>query len=152
MKSIEEQITRLLEEKINSIGYELYDVEYGKRGKEYYLTVYIDNQNGISLDDCEKVTNEINGLLDNADLIKEQYFLEVSSPGLERILKTDKHLQNNIGKNVEISLYIKVENCKKYEGILKDFSYNENVLEIENKEKRFERKNIAQIKTIYDWK
>lgn len=151
MKSIEEQITELLEAKINSIGYELYDVEYNKKGKEYYLTIFIDNEEEISLNDCEKVTNEINDLLDEADLIKEQYFLEVSSPGLERILKKDKHLQDSIGENVEISLYTKVDNSKQYEGVLKGFSDNEIILETESDEKTFERKNVAQIKTIYNW-
>ena len=151
MKTIEEQITKLVEGKINNIGYELYDVEFTKKGKEYYLTIYIDNQDGISINDCEKVTNEINDLLDKADYIKEQYYLEVSSPGLERILKKDKHLQNNIGENVEISLYTKVCNCKQFQGILKNFSNSEITLEIDNEEKTFERKNIAQIKTIYNW-
>lgn len=151
MKSIEQQITELIEAKINNIGYELYDVEYSKKGKEYYLTIYIDSENGISLDDCEKVTNEINDTLDEADYIKEQYFLEVSSPGLERILKKDKHLQNSIGEKVEMSLYTKVENNKQYEGILKNFTDKEVTLEINEQDKTFERTNIAQIKTVYNW-
>lgn len=151
MKSIEQQITELIEAKINNIGYELYDVEYSKKGKEYYLTIYIDSENGISLDDCEKVTNEINDTLDEADYIKEQYFLEVSSPGLERILKKDKHLQNSIGEKVEMSLYTKVDNNKQYEGILKNFTDKEVTLEINEQDKTFERTNIAQIKTVYNW-
>ena len=151
MKGIEEQITELVEKRINSIGYELYDVEYSKRGKEHYLTIYIDNQNGISLNDCENVTNEINDLLDEADLIKDQYYLEVSSPGLERILKKDKHLKSNIGKNVELSLYTKIDNCKQYIGILKEFSNTEIVIEIDKKNKIFDRKNVSQIKTLYNF-
>lgn len=151
MKSIEQQISELIEDKIVNIGYELYDVEYIKKGKDYYLTIYIDNESGISIDDCEKVTNEINDILDKADYIKEQYFLEVSSPGLERILKKDKHLENSIGKNVEISLYTKIDNKKQFEGILKSFSDNEITLKINDKDKTFQRQNIAQIKIVYNW-
>jgi len=151
LKSIEDKVVQLLEENICNLGYELYDVEYAKRGKDYYLTIFIDSVEGISLNDCEIVNNEINDLLDKEDLIKEQYYLEVSSPGLERILKKDKHLRGNIGKMVEINLYTKVDNVKKYEGILTNFTENEITIQIDECEKTFQRTNIAQIKTIYDW-
>ena len=80
MASIEEKVEKLLKAKIESIGYDLYDVEYSKEGKNYFLRIFIDKPEGIDLQDCEKVNNEINDLLDEADYIKEQYFLEVSSP------------------------------------------------------------------------
>lgn len=79
LQNIESKIENLIQKKIENLGYELYDVEYIKEGKEYYLRIFIDSPNGISLDDCEAVSNEINELLDEADYIKEQYFLEVSS-------------------------------------------------------------------------
>lgn len=80
MASIEEKVTSLLQDKISELGYELYDVEYAKEGKNYFLRIFIDKENGIDLEDCEKVNNGIMDLLDEADYIKEQYFLEVSSP------------------------------------------------------------------------
>ena len=80
LASIEEKVTSLLQDKILELGYELYDVEYAKEGKNYFLRIFIDNENGIDLNDCEKVNNGIMELLDEADYIKEQYFLEVSSP------------------------------------------------------------------------
>lgn len=80
MASIEEKVEKLLKTKIESIGYDLYDVEYSKEGKNYFLRIFIDKPEGIDLQDCEKVNNEINDILDEADYIKEQYFLEVSSP------------------------------------------------------------------------
>ena len=151
MAKIEEKVESLLKEKIESLGYYLYDVEYLKEGAEYYLRIYIDKETGIDLNDCEKVSNEINDLLDKADFIKEQYFLEVSSPGIERNLKKDKHFEQNIGKRVDVKLFKKDENGKKeYEGILKTFKQEK----IFNKEKRIikiDRKNITKIKTIYDW-
>ena len=87
MAKIEEKVEQLVKDPIEKLGYSLYDVEYVKEGPEYYLRIYIDKESGIDLNDCEKVNDEINDLLDQADYIKDQYFLEVSSPGIERILK-----------------------------------------------------------------
>lgn len=79
LTNIENKVEELITKPIEKLGYELYDVEYVKEGKDYFLRIYIDSNTGISLDDCEKVNNEITDLLDTADYIKEQYFLEVSS-------------------------------------------------------------------------
>lgn len=74
MSSLEEKIEKLVEPKIVNLGYELYDVQYVKEGKDYFLRIFIDNSNGISLEDCEKVNNAITDLLDDANYIKQQYF------------------------------------------------------------------------------
>ena len=149
MASIEEKVESLVKEKIENIGYELYDVEYAKEGKNYFLRIYIDKPDGIDLKDCEKVNDEITDILDEANYIKEQYFLEISSPGIERTLRKDKHLEQNKGKEIVIKLFKKDEFGKKeYQGILKDFNENNIILEENIK---IERKNIAQIKTIYHW-
>lgn len=149
MANIEQKVENLIKEKIQKIGYELYDVEYAKEGKNYFLRIFIDSQNGIDLDDCEKVNNEISDVLDDANYIKEQYFLEVSSPGVERLLRKDKHLKQNIGKEVEVKLFKKdSQSNKQYIGILTDFN---NDIIIINDNIDIERKNIAQIKTIYKW-
>ncbi len=151
MTKIEEKVEQLVKEPIEKLGYNLYDVEYVKEGPNYYLRVYIDKANGIDLNDCEKVSDEINELLDRADYIKEQYFLEVSSPGIERKLRRDEHLQQNISQNVEIKLFKKDNNGKKeYIGKLKSFNKDEITIEAES-EITIERKNIAQIKTVYEW-
>ena len=148
MAKIEERVEELLKDKIENIGYSLYDVEYAKEGQNYYLRIFIDSPKGIDLNDCEKVSNEINELLDQADYIKEQYFLEVSSPGVERILRKDSHLAENIGKQVEAKLYKKDENGNKnYIGELKAFDNDTVTID----EFRFDRKNIAQLKTVFDW-
>lgn len=149
MANIEEKVESLIKEKIENIGYELYDVEYSKEGKNYYLRIFIDKPEGIDLTDCEKVNDEINDILDEANYIKEQYFLEVSSPGIERLLRKDKHLEQNIGTEINIKLFKKDENGnKEYQGILKKF--DESSIELEENI-IIERKNIAQIKTIYHW-
>lgn len=148
MANIEKKIEDLLTEKIEDMGYELYDVEYAKEGKNYFLRIFIDNDKGINIDDCEKVNDGISDLLDEADYIKEQYFLEVSSPGIERVLKKDKHLDKNIGEEVNIKLFKKAENGnKEYIGILKGYNNEKIILE----DIEIDRKNIAQIKTIYNW-
>ena len=96
MANIEEKVTTLIEPIIEKIGYNLYDVEYVKEGKNYFLRIFIDNETGIDLNDCEKVSNSTSDILDEANLIKEQYFLEVSSPGIERVLRKEKHLKQKI--------------------------------------------------------
>lgn len=151
MSKIEEKVENLIKEKIENLGYDLYDVEYAKEGPNYFLRIFIDKPEGIDLSDCEKVNNEIVDKLDEADYIKEQYFLEISSPGIERILKKDKHLEQNIGAEVQIKLFKKDENGQKeYQGMLKAF--NENTITIEQEQEiNIERKNIAQIKTVYNW-
>lgn len=149
MANIEEKVEKLVKEPIEKIGYKLYDVEYSKEGKDYFLRIFIDKDNGIDLNDCEKVNNAISDILDEANYIKEQYFLEVSSPGIERILRKDKHLEENIGEEINIRLFKKDENgLKEYQGILKKFD-NE-FIELQDSVK-IERKNISQIKKVYNW-
>ena len=156
MANIEEKVENLLRPIIEKLGYELYDVEYAKEGKNYFLRIFIDKENGIDLNDCEKVNDGITDILDEKDYIKEQYFLEVSSPGIERILRKERHLKQNIGKEINIKLFKKDENGKKeYIGNLKEF--NEQNIILEQKENdiesdiEIERKNISQIKTVYNW-
>ena len=151
MANIEEKVENLIKEKIENIGYELYDVLYLKEGKNYILRIVIDNENGISLEDCEKVNNEITDLLDEADYIKEQYFLEVSSPGIERLLRKDWQLKKNIDNKVQISLFKKDENgFKEYIGILKQVEDDYLKISQDNNEYLVQRKNISQVKTIYE--
>lgn len=152
MASIEERVETLLKGTIEKIGYDLYDVEYAKEGKNYFLRIFIDKPEGIDLTDCEKVNDAINDLLDEADYIKEQYFLEVSSPGIERILKKDKHLEQNIGKEVQVKLFQKDDKGKKeQQGILEEFTEQTITIQNEVDKIKIERKNVAQIKTIYHW-
>ena len=149
LAKIEEKVEALIKPKIEELGYNLYDVEYAKEGKNYFLRVFIDKPEGIDLNDCEKVNDAINDLLDEADYIKEQYFLEVSSPGIERILRKDEHLDQNKGNEVNIKLFKKDGNGKKeYQGILDSFNDKTVILQGDIE---IERKDIAQIKIVYNW-
>lgn len=122
-----------------------------KNGKDYFLRIYIDKDTGIDLTDCEKVSNEINDILDKENYIDKQYFLEVSSPGIERVLRKDRHLEENIGKEVEIKLFRPIENTKQLSGILIKFDKEKIYVKIEAEEKEIERKQIAQIRLKYNW-
>lgn len=150
--SVEKKTKELLEKIIVDLGYELYDIEYVKEGKEYHLCIYIDKPGeGISINDCEKVNDAITDLLDKADFIKEQYFLEVSSTGLEKNLRKDEHFQKQIGNKIEIKLFSKINNQNIYEGILKEFNNEYLIMEVENAEIKIDRNKISTAKTVYDW-
>ena len=151
MASIEERVEGLIKNKVENLGYNLYDVQYSKEGKDYFLRVFIDKQEGIDLTDCEKVSNEINPLLDEADYIKEMYFLEVSSPGIERILRKEKHFEEAQGKEIEIKLFKPIEKQKEYIGILQKWDENTIYLQIEENEIQIERKNISLMKLKFNW-
>lgn len=152
MASIEEKVENLIVKKINELGYDLYDVQYAKEGKDYFLRIFIDKEDGIDLNDCEKVNDGINDLLDEADYIKEQYFLEVSSPGIERVLRKDKHLKLALEQEIDINLFKPIEGKKELTGNLKNFD-NENIVIVssENEEINIDRKNIALMKLKYNW-
>ena len=153
MASIEERVENLIQTKVEELGYTLYDVQYAKEGQNYFLRVFIEKNDGtIDLNDCEKVNDGINDLLDTADYIKEQYFLEVSSTGVEKVLRKDKHLKDNIGNEVEIKLFKPINKQKEFIGILEDFSEDEITLKLENDENiNIDRKDISLIKTTFNW-
>lgn len=153
MASIEERVGNLIISKVQELGYELYDVQYSKEGKDYFLRIFIDKEDGIDLNDCEKVSGEINTLLDEADYIKEQYFLEVSSPGIERLIRKDKHLESAIGKEIEIKLFKPFEGKKEWIGNLEKFDNEKiDIIKTEDDEKiQIDRKNISSIRLKYNW-
>ena len=150
MAKIEEKVESLVKDKIEKIGYELYDVIYTKEGSNKILRIVIDSEKGISLDDCEKVNNEIKETIDEANPIEEQYFLEISSPGIERLLRKDWQLKKFKGTEVNIKLFKKDENGKKeYTGTLGDVTENTLDVEAEGKNITIDRKIISQVKTVY---
>ena len=151
MAKIEERIEELVTEPINKLGYRVYDVMYVKEGRDNYLRIFIDNDEGISLDDCEKVNNEITDMLDDANIIKEQYFLEISSPGLERHIRKDKHLEKHINKEIDVRLFKPIEKQKEITGELKKFDTQTLTLLVENQEIIIERANISSMKRTFKW-
>ncbi|MFR2534294.1 MAG: ribosome maturation factor RimP [Clostridia bacterium] len=153
MASIEEKVEKLISKTIENLGYGLYDVQYVKEGKDYFLRIFIDKAEGIDLQDCEKVNDAITDMLDETDYIKEAYFLEVSSPGIERVLRKEKHFQEHKGKQVEVKLFKPYLGKKAYVGILKEVNEEQLILEEEEKQEEIviDRKNIANVKIKYNW-
>lgn len=150
--NIETKVQGLLEKIIEDLGYNLYDVEYVKEGKDYILRITIDNEAGINIQDCEKVNNGINDILDEADIIKDQYYLEVSSPGLERVLRKENHFLSQIGKKVNVNLFKPVDKKKEFQGILKEYNSSSIVIETEENDIEFNLKDVALVKTVFDFK
>src|SRR5699024_88543 len=108
---------------------ELVDVEYVKEGPNWFLRVYIDKEGGVNLTECSEVSEELSEQLDQKDPIKQEYFLEVSSPGVERPLKTKPDLENDVNKNIYVSRYAPIEGEKEFEGALKTFENNQATIE-----------------------
>lgn len=151
VNNIETKVENLLKDVIQNLGYELYDVIYAKEAKDFYLRIIIDKETGIDLNDCEKVNDTINDVLDQADYIKDQYFLEVSSPGVERVLRKPKHFQSQVGNEILVKLFKSLEKQKEFTGILKSYSEEELILVQDDKEIKIEVKNIALARTVFDW-
>jgi len=148
-KRTEELITPILDE----MGFELYDVEYVKEGADYYLRAYIDKEGGITIDDCVDVSRRMNDLLDAEPQIggDDGYIFEVSSPGLGRVLKKDKHLEKAIGQDVDIKTYKPVNGAKEFTGTLKAFDKDTITVEFEDGVEQFNRSEVAQIRLSIDF-
>lgn len=150
MTSLEKKIFEELEPIINGLNISLYDVIYEKEGKDFYLRIFIEKDGGVDISDCENVNNAINDILDEKDFIKGHYYLEVSSAGLEKTLRLDKHFENNIGNKIQISLYKPINNSKNVIGILKDYD-DEKVIVESDEIIEINKNDISLIKTVFAW-
>ncbi len=115
-------------------GFYIYDIEYIKEGGLWFLRVYIDKDGGITMDECETFSRTLSDTLDEADPISGNYYLEVSSPGIERRLKTEAHFRRYIGSVIDISLYKAVNGSKLITGILKKYENNEITVEADGED------------------
>lgn len=146
-KNLIEKLKLEFEPSIIDMGYELVDIEFIKENDENYLRFYIYSENGIDIDDCEKVSRYLDVKLDEIDPIDVHYYLEVSSPDLNRPLKTDDDLRRNVGEIIEVHLYKKVNGLKDYIGELKEYNSDEiNLLSENIGEVVLNRKDISLIK------
>lgn len=127
-----EKLFGLIEPIVKDKGLELYHIEYVKESGENFLRIYIESSEGITLDDCEKVSRPVSDMLDVEEPITESYYLEVSSPGIERILYTDAHRSRYIGREVLVKLAKLHEGKKQYQGSLSGFNESEVNLSIDN--------------------
>ena len=150
-ETYESRTEELLLPIVAAAGVEIYDVEYVKEGSDWYLRVYIDKPEGVNIGDCETVSRALSDKLDEKDFIEDAYILEVSSPGLGRTLKKDKHLEKSLGEEVEIRLFKPINKCKEFTGLLKSFNADEIIIETESEDMTFARKEIALIRLALDF-
>ena len=140
----------LITDTVEGLGYELWDVEYVKDGAFWYLRITIDSEKGIDIDDCERVHRAIDPIIDEADPIEDQYYLEVSSPGIERELRTTEHLKRYIGSKVCVKLFTALDGQKQFVGEL--LSCDDGSITVETGgEKKIERKDVSRITLYYDY-
>lgn len=135
------------------LGYFLWDVEYVKEGADMYLRITIDSEEGIQIEDCEKMHRAIDPLLDEADPIEGAYHLEISSPGIERELKTDLHIEACLGWDVEVRLYAPVDGAKSFFGVLEGIDEEGSIVISTEGEAllRFPRASVATLRTHFDF-
>ena len=132
-------------------GVEIYDVEYVKEGSDWYLRAYIDKPEGVNINDCVDVNRAFSDALDLEDFIEDSYILEVSSPGLGRTLKKDRHLQYSIGEEVELKLYKPIDKVKEFSGVLESFDKETLTITTDEGTKNFTRSDIAIIRLALDF-
>lgn len=148
-ETYEERTEQLLAPITERFGVEIYDIEYVKEGSDWYLRAYIDKPEGVNINDCENVSRALSDELDKEDFITDAYILEVSSPGLGRTLKKDKHLMKSIGEEVEIKTYKPIDKRKEFQGILKAFDAETVTLAMEKEDRIFARNEIALIRLAF---
>lgn len=145
-------VTPLVEGLITSMGYELVDVEFKKEQANWVLTFYIYKEGGVTVEDCEAVSRAVEPVLDEADPIPQAYYLSVSSPGLDRPLKTEKDYLRNLHQPVTVKLYAQVDKKKEFTGTLEQFSGDAMTIRLsDGRERVFSRKDIAQVKPYIDF-
>ena len=145
--NVRETTERLIMPILDEKNFELVDVEYVKEAGEYYLRIFVDKEGGISLNECEVVSRALSEILDVKDPIKDNYYLEVSSPGLDRPLKKDKDFIRYQGRDVEIKLYKPLNGSKQLEAELVGLTEDKKIkVIIDNEEVEFDKKDVALIR------
>lgn len=145
-KNIEAKVEEFTSPLVESLGYELVDIEFVKESGEWYLRFYIDSENGIQIDDCTKVSRALSDILDEKDPIEQSYYLEVSSPGLDRPLKKDDDFVKYIDKKIKIKFYKEFMGKKSLEGILKGKVDNKILVNVNNEELQIEKELVVSVR------
>ena len=148
-KNVRETVREAILPTVTELGYRIWDVTYAKIGADYHLEITIDNDEGISIDDCEKVHRAIDPILDECDPIEGFYYLEVSSPGVERELRTDDHINACLGEAVEAKLFAAHDGRKSFVGILESYEDGNITINEDGVKTVIARADISKLNTIY---
>lgn len=147
--NVASEVEALLCPVVEGLGYSLWDVTYRKVGADWTLTITIDSEEGISIDDCEKVHRTIDPLLDEADPIEDAYLLEVSSPGIEREIRTEAHIAACMGEEIDVRLFAPQEGKRAFTGILAGYEAGVLTLQTAEGTVTFPRAAISHMNTTY---
>lgn len=151
-KSIAETVREMAEPIAEELGCWVWDVEYVKEGSRKVLRITIDSEDGVDINLCEQLHRTIDPLLDESDPIDEAYYLEVCSPGIERELRTQIHIDACEGWDVEVKLYAPFDGIKNFKGVLLESAENGNIrVDVGGKVMEFERSSVAKINTVFEF-
>ena len=150
-KTYETRTEEILVPIVAEAGVEVYDVEYVKEGADWYLRVYIDKQEGVNINDCEVVNRALSAKMDELDFIDDAYILEVSSPGLGRTLKKERHFIKSMGQEVEVKTYKAINKEKQFVGILKAYEDGAVIIDNGKEDMRFEKADVASVRLTFDF-
>jgi ribosome maturation factor RimP len=149
-EKIEKMVEDFVSEIIEDSNLEMVDVEF-VRERDWYLRVYIDKPGGIEVDDCQLVSEKLESKLDAIDPIQESYYLEVSSPGLDRALKKERDFMRHIGDKIDVSTFAPINGTKKITGILKGFADGDVQIAIDGTDTKISREKISQVRLHIDF-
>ncbi len=149
MSKIVDIVSEIIEPIIENLGYELVETEFIKEGSDWFLRVYIDQENGVNIDDCANISRVVGEKLDEVDCIAQEYHLEVSSPGIERVLKKDKDFERFKGSNVIVKLFTNYQGKKQYSGKLGEVD-EKNLQIISEEEFNIPRELISRVNLLWE--
>ncbi|WP_434356716.1 ribosome maturation factor RimP [Parasalinivibrio latis] len=148
MTGLEKQLTEMLEPAVSALGYELVGLEFIRAGQNSTLRIYIDHENGITVDDCAEVSHQVSAVMDVEDPITVAYNLEVSSPGLDRPLFKAEHYQKFIGQEVTLVLRMAMQNRRKWKGVIASVDGETIVINVDGAEEAFALSNIQKANLV----
>ena len=145
-KELRKEIYPLAEEVAEELGYEIVDIEFQNGSKHDLLSIFIYKKEGIDLDDCTEMSRNLEKKLDDLDILKNPYYLEISSPGLDRPLKTKDDYRRNVGKEVDLKLYAPIDGKKEFSFVLDKYDDEFVYCNIDGEELKIPIKSISSIK------
>jgi ribosome maturation factor RimP len=148
--NIVERVTEIGEKLALELNLELWDVQFLKEGASWFLRIFIDNSPSVSIEDCEKMSRAIEKILDKEDFIKQGYYLEVSSPGIERELKTEKHFSKYLGQKIKLNLFKQLNGTKEIDAILLGFQDDVIKMKVIEEEIEIKKENCSKIRLLAD--
>ena len=148
-KSVKDTVREAILPTVTELGYSIWDVTYTKIGADYHLEITIDNEEGINIEDCERVHRAIDPILDECDPIEGFYYLEVSSPGVERELRTEEHIRRCVGERVEAKLFTQKDGKKSIVGTLLEPTDGKISISTPDGEVALLPEEISRLTTVY---